>query len=91
MTRDEAKKLIFTYSESQFGRGYGSIVDAHKYTVDTIYDDFESRTCSNCKWGLEIEDKEILLCGTAVCLGLDDYGQYVVTKDFGCNKFERKG
>ena len=51
--------------------------------------DFESRTCNSCKWGIYVYNKDILLCGAAVCLGLDEYGQYVVTKDFGCNKWEQ--
>ena len=55
--------------------------------IDSIYDDFESRTCENCKWGNEVGDKTALLCGQAVCQGLDEYGQYMVCRDFGCNKW----
>lgn len=64
MTREEAQE------EMEVGANPNEVVDA-------IYDDFESRTCENCK---HFNDD-----GECVYLDmLPDAG-------FGCNQFERKG
>ncbi len=56
--------------------------------IEMIFDDFESRTCENCKHcenvGLVLDP--ILKCYNEKSV-LEDF---VVSKDFGCNKFERK-
>ena len=96
MTRED--KAVTSKEEMRFylvnGKEYGSLSGSVFVTLlrlmDKVFDSFKSRTCSNCEWGLEVDNKDILLCGNAVCLGLDEYGQYVVTKDFGCNKYEAK-
>lgn len=91
MTREEVIKYGLDLCKQEIGID-GSIFIPK--IVSTAYInakiDFEPRTCDSCKWGLPVDNKDILLCGTAVCLGLDEYGQYVVTKDFGCNKHEAK-
>ena len=84
MTREEAKTM-FRIDIDSYGKP-----KAVMSKVNRIYDEFESRTCESCEWGMPIDNKDILLCGAAVCLGLDEYGQYVVTKGFGCNKWEEK-
>jgi len=51
--------------------------------IDMIYDDFESKTCENCRWykTVAIVTEEQKLCAL---LDLN------MGKNFGCNKFERK-
>lgn len=53
--------------------------------VDKIYDDFESRTCENCKHSIKEAKKfsDVLFCGYAL-----KFAQ--VKKDFGCNEFKSK-
>lgn len=66
MTREEA--IEFSYTQ---GNGDDS-------TVHEIYDDFESRTCSNCNlWG-------------SCSIKLEDDSYVYFDKDFGCNQFKRK-
>ena len=45
MTREEAKDLI----EMEFDDYYYCCDSNHCSVIDQIYDDFESRTCENCK------------------------------------------
>lgn len=80
MTREEAKELYTPKSTYPMKMSF----------IDKIYDDFEARTCESCKYGNNIDGKDILLCGNAVCLDLTTYGQYVVTKNFGCNTWRAK-
>lgn len=54
-----------------------------KETIDKIYDDFESRTCENCK---VIQNIKKFNKGAAYC----NIIHKSVNKDFGCNKFERR-
>jgi len=61
--------------------------DMIKFYIGMVIDDFESRTCENCK------HYAIDNC----CELIDDWdcyydspSQWSPPKDFGCNKFERK-
>ena len=54
--------------------------------IDKIYDDFESRTCENCKHFI---DSECMVIGDWDCY-YDSPAQWTPPKDFGCNKFVRK-
>ena len=57
--------------------------------ADKLYDDFESRTCENCKW-CDKEDKsknEMHYCGHP-CDDMDVFTYMPL--GFGCNQFERK-
>ena len=63
--------------------------------IDKIYDDFESRTCENCKhWFMAItRDEDHNNTKTPTCMLFaksDDEYTIFPDKDFGCNKFERK-
>lgn len=78
MTREEVNQLLDK-------KGLESI----KILTNVIFDYFESRTCEICKYSRSINGSENLLCGSAVCVDLDEHGQYVVTKDFWCNKWEK--
>ena len=51
--------------------------------IDRIYDDFESRTCANCKHYKRISDYP------NKCEYHETYN-LIFTNDFGCNKFEQK-
>ena len=84
MTREETKSF---YSElcSEF--------DAVKSTVysvvDKIYDDFESRTCKNCKHFQVYDDSKML----GECINKESIAFTsceAIYGDDGCNKFERK-
>ena len=56
--------------------------------LNKVYDEFESRTCDNCKYSIELEfgtHKGVEFChnDNSICQDL------IVTQDDGCNKFER--
>ena len=77
MTREEAERIAKAQDI-----GIGS-----KFTsefISDIYDDFESRTCENCRYynsKYEYCDNSNSVCNHLV---VD------IDKDFGCNKFERR-
>ena len=83
MTRKEAQASVETWIDMVPANKvatwhYGRI--ELRRDIDTIYDDFESRICGNCK-----------LAETSECILYDSY--YKTACDdptFGCNKFERK-
>lgn len=50
--------------------------------INEIYDDFESRTCKNCKQYINYHK----LCRQDVSI----FGESFLNKDFGCNKWEKK-
>ena len=52
-----------------------------EFIIDTLYDDFESRTCSNCK---EYDGKPV---GSSYCNTLSTF---IVHENFGCTEFEMK-
>lgn len=77
MTREEAMKKA--YKEAlQISAGNSS--DSLSRLIDKIYDDFDSRTCGNCEWGI---DNVCTNDDTPLCADF-------VASTFGCNKFERK-
>ena len=55
---------------------HDTLVEVHNATIDEIYDDFEQRTCENCKY------KERHKCIQR------DNGMMLITSDFGCNRWE---
>ena len=91
MTREEALGHIFVQID---GTVYPNDVED---LINTLYDDFESRTCDNCKY--YSKEKEYLgLCNAipedGEILTTDDRiiadALFYPTKDFGCNKFSYK-
>jgi hypothetical protein len=76
MTREEAQCLSF-FTE-----------DDVTESLDRIYDDFKSRTCENCKYIRVLWIGDALECSYGIRQYETDY--FIVEKDFGCNKFERK-
>ena len=75
---------------------HDTLVKIHNATVDEIFNDFESRTCDNCKYCEEdsndtdvwIECRNPLSEMEHTSL-LSDAG-YPNIVDFGCNKWEQK-
>lgn len=61
--------------------------------IDNIYDDFESRTCANCKWFVphraDIPNEFEGTCDAGVYMDGDNLGD-MVSVDFGCNQWEKK-
>ena len=51
--------------------------------IDKIYDDFESRTCSNCKWRTPVS---VCMCETSELYDCCVDNIHV----FGCNQWEQK-
>jgi len=82
MTREKAQEELYSYV-------YDDSLESGHLTADLItkiYDDFESRTCDNCKW----------LTDLGFCVNLKSIGngkdrfEDSIKSDIGCNKFERK-
>jgi hypothetical protein len=75
MTREEAKDKI--------GFHVGQGLSRALMTIDDIYDDFENKTCENCKY-LDLNNQ---------CWKSEELHQAQCTygyKDFCCNRFEEK-
>lgn len=56
--------------------------------IDDIFDDFESRTCQNCKY-FNVSECSIILPFESID-GLGTLGTMEVDSDFSCSRFERK-
>ena len=75
MTREEAKEDVLGYVHME---DYDSVCEF----IDERYDDFESRTCENCKhWNKTNEIAVSFDCNRW-------HGSVMTSKDFGCNKWE---
>lgn len=72
MTREEAQKKRVEFQNCEA-------------VINKIYDDFESKTCGNCKLGVET-NLGFIECGLEIFNCTDEF----FDKDFGCNKFQRK-
>ncbi len=75
MNREEAK-VIITDDMSMQAKETFKAINCH---IDNIFDDFESRICENCKNYVQG------CCWLFVSEDTDE-----PSKDFGCNKFERR-
>ena len=78
MTREEAVKLSNEWS-------YGD-----EWTVNEIYDYFENKICSTCKYHIVNADESLMWCTNED--GVNKYIEFdlIVSEDFGCNKWESK-
>ena len=84
MTREEIKAEAQWELDYDADKGrYNSSCSVMEY-IDIIYDDFESRTCSNCKYCEYLKTTESYMCINNKC------NAKWITLDFGCNIFERK-
>lgn len=80
MTRDDYKvKDTMIFEESQ--------EDSINSIIDNIFDDFESRTCENCKYNKE-QDDFMIFCDKEMCQDGSKMMWHSFTKDFCCNKWE---
>ena len=82
MTREEAKDLILNSVPKEWTMRKYNL----EYNIDTIYDEFESRTCNNCKYYKRYNYND-MRCSLRVIECQAYENNY---KDFGCNKFEIK-
>lgn len=76
MTREEAKKEL---------NEYGYTISEQNKIIDDIYDDFENRSCKNCKFGMIYPFDDDIEC---VKIEADTQGIYF-SNDFWCNKWEK--
>ena len=80
MTRKEAKsRLNLLLNE---GKNPYELVDA-------IYDEFDSRTCENCKYSNITLISDVMLCDKKVSATHGTW-KSEINKDFGCNQWEKK-
>lgn len=96
MTRQEAKasKVKYLNSDDKWSTSIIPALDCHEL-LDTIYDDFESRTCSNCtsfRWdGIKNHYGH---CSNYIIMyhfdRTNDRNAVPISHDFGCNQFKRK-
>ena len=86
MTRAEAEKVILSTDSIWTGPKAPALRVAY-----WLLDDFESRTCENCKH-FTLEDGDNYCCdaGSAGSSIVDTLHSYEEMHTFGCNKFERK-
>jgi len=82
MTKEEALFNLGNVS------GHSAFEDFHLTAdlITKIYDDFESRTCDNCKW---LSDLGFWVNFKSIGYGKDIF-EDSIKSDIGCNKFERK-
>ena len=87
MTREQAH-ILDMYSPERGNDGVVSKRSVYSL-IECIFDDFESRTCENCKhW----HSKRVDHPNYRECNNEDAYGVFLndTNYKFGCNKFERK-
>lgn len=96
MTREEAVLLVTNCTINSYD------YDNLKFAVNKIYDDFESRTCENCKYGTKEmslnsftnkwKHNNMFKCYHRPSESIITHksGFHSNPKDFGCNKFERR-
>ena len=78
MTRDEAKKKINIQKNEVYTYG---IIDNVDSVIDEIFDSFEDKNCSNCRFSYRVRN------GLFDC---DKIQKLDLPKDFYCNKWAEK-
>ena len=87
MTREEAYEWNENTHDVTFTLEVEEMQESIFYLLKKVYNDFESRTCENCK------HKYVVDAMTVECRDNDSMLEYLdldCFPDFGCNKFERK-
>ena len=84
MTREEAKQLKYRRSKQSESISF----DRLDFMLDEIYDDFESRTCANCKY------KDADLCTNIEVNNFFPLSQegnefLLEPENFGCNQWKK--
>ncbi len=85
MTREDLSNIFNKYKDDDVLN-----LGVLKEYVNAVYDDFESRTCENCKY--YIEGLQLFGGSRFICMN-EEVGDIMYdhfSKDFGCNKFKRK-
>ena len=80
MTKEESKKEILSLEGVEISEG-------RLYLIDRIYDEFESRKCSSCKYSSEEDGDKFECYFSRDFFGWDNVGLPI---DFGCNRWEAK-
>lgn len=80
MTRDEAKQ--------EWAKVHPLDLDLDS-VIDVIYDDFENRTCENCKYNKK-QDNFMIFCDKEMCQDNSKMMWHSFTKDFYCKYWESK-
>ena len=87
MTREEAKKEMLNITGSIYTE-----TDELEDLIDKIYDDFENRTCKNCKFFKDNDDSESWCINEELNKQTDPDNKYdewfTPTYDFGCRFHE---
>jgi hypothetical protein len=101
MTNEEAFKSIFPNKEGSItNKKHNDRINPKWHIgrqevgllINRIYDDFESRICSNCKFWKE-EGRQSHCnrkYSTTDCFIMDQYETIYTFRDFSCNKWEKK-
>ena len=97
MTREEGQQYVRDMTTGHHKDATSNHYNDIKKAVDKIYDDFEIRTCENCKYGY-LEEEHLILCNASfyddkIYDSDDDLLNnplFYPNKDFGCNKWEAK-
>ncbi len=87
MTREEAKNIVTEIANKNKTIVWLLDTDIFKI-IDMIYDDFESRTCENCKY-FKKETDDFGFCEYTSKKETNSKNIFVVYKDFGCDRFKR--
>ena len=82
MTREEAKIVCQNIENGKHNNGFSS------YFIDEIYNDFENRTCKNCKYYLE-DSSCNLMDNEQIHEKLNIFHRMLVEKNFGCNNWKK--
>ena len=85
MDREEAKKIEYEWVKDEW-QMLGIVEVEEK--IDQIYDDFESRTCGNCRYNDDMcTYQESIKVFSKVTRGVEHMLDFT---DFGCNRFEKE-
>ena len=89
MTRDEAFKIAGEINEVCYGV-LTEIKPNIFHLIDKIYDEFESRTCENCKHFVPSEVNYVLYPDQNYCMEdiSMDSDFTMIEYNFGCNRWE---
>jgi len=84
--KTELKEELKLINEINFTQ-YKLMVSAETRGIEKATEDFNNRTCKNCKYCINAEFKNLALCDIKKDTPMNDC---YTDADFGCNKFERK-
>lgn len=99
MTREDMQKGVFSLRVDNLYKNHGETLEKvpvmipylqAKNVINSVYDNFESRTCENCIFALPLNLDKDKQYEFKCRLGHSDKLLNTVNKDFACNKFEAK-